>query len=369
MKVVVVTGASGSVGSRLIRSLVGRDDVTRVVALDLVKPALDHPKLCVADVDLSTLSRAKESEIAGLSAGATAIIHLAWAAGDEAGSSVDEHKKRARSNVNAVKAALGLASLCGAEAFVHVSSATVYGAWSDNDVPLSEQSRILPNPELPFAVAKAEAERVIAEWSESNRDVAVAVLRPAVTVGSADRRLYRELDGTRTPGFAAEGRLVQYLHVDDLATAVEFAWEQGLDGVFNVAPDSGIAEEEARRLAGGLAALDVPSRLGALLASLGWKVWRRGVPPEAIAYATYPWAVSPDRLVGAGWRPAYTSAEAFVATDPRWHWDDLPPGKRQNLNSLLVLLASASLGAAALGVFAWWRRRGRAITAEAGPPR
>jgi len=369
VKVVVVTGASGSVGSRLIRSLVDRDDVSRVVAIDQVKPGLDHPKLYVAEVDLSALSQKQESDIAREAAGATAIIHLAWAAGDDDVSSVEEQKNRARSNVKAVKAALDLASVCGVAAFVHVSSATVYGAWSDNDVPLSEQSRILPNPELPFAVAKAEAERVIAEWSEANRSVAVAVLRPAVTVGSADRRLYRELDGTGVPGFASEGRLVQYLHVDDLAAAVEFAWDQGLDGVFNVAPDSGIAEEEARRLAGGLAALDVPGRPGALLAALGWKVWRKGVPPEALAYAIYPWVVSPDRLVGAGWKPAYSSAEAFVATDPRWHWDDLPPGKRQNLNSLLVLLVSAGLAAAALGLFAWLRRRGRTVNVEAGPPR
>ncbi|MGC8512572.1 MAG: NAD-dependent epimerase/dehydratase family protein [Acidimicrobiales bacterium] len=369
MKVVVVTGASGSVGSRLIRSLVERVDVERVVALDQVKPALDHPKLSVTEVDLSALTRAEESAVVALAAGATAIIHLAWAAGDDDASSVEEQRALARSNVNAVKAALGLASRCGVAAFVHVSSATVYGAWSDNDVPLSEQSRILPNPELPFAVAKAEAERVIAEWSDANGAVSVAVLRPAVTVGSADRRLYGALDATGVPGFAPEGRLVQYLHVDDLATAVEFAWEQGLDGVFNVAPDAGIAEEEARRLAGGLAALDVPGRLGALLAALGWKVWRKGVPPEALAYATYPWVVSPDRLVGAGWRPAYSSAEAFVATDPRWHWDDLPPGKRQNLNSLLLLLVSSGLSATALGFLAWWRRRRRTVTAEAGLPR
>ncbi len=369
MKVVVVTGASGSVGSRLIRSLVERVDVQRVVALDRVKPALEHPKLCVAEADLSMLTRAQESEIVGAAAGATSIIHLAWAAGDEEGSSVEQQRGLARTNVNAVRGALGLASRCGIAAFVHVSSATVYGAWSDNDVPLSEQSRILPNPELPFAVAKAEAERVIAEWSDSNRAVAVAVLRPAVTVGSADRQLYRALDATGIPGFAPEGRLVQYLHVDDLAAAVEFAWEHGLDGVFNVAPDAGIAEDEARRLAGGLAALDMPGRLGALVAALGWKVWGKGVPPEALAYATYPWVVSPDRLVGAGWRPAYSSAEAFVATDPRWHWDDLPPGKRQNLNSLLLLSVLAGLSTGALGVLAWWRRRGRAVSAEAGPPR
>ncbi len=369
MKVVVVTGASGSVGSRVTRSLVESEHVERVIALDRVKPSLDHPKLTAIEVDLSKLTRGGESDIARVARGATSIIHLAWTMGDGDSSSAEEQKMLALSNVNALKSALDLASRCGVASVVHVSSATVYGAWADNDVPLSEESRILPNPELPFAVAKAEAERVIAEWSDTSRAVAVAVLRPTVTVGSPDRRLHRALDATGVPGFAPEGRLVQYLHVDDLATAVEFAWEHELDGVFNVAPDSGIAEDEARRLAGGLAALDMPGRGGALLAALGWKVWRKGVPPEALAYATHPWVVSPDRLLGAGWRPAYSSAEAFVATDPRWHWDDLPPGKRQNLNSLVLLFATSGISAAALGFLAWWRRRLRSVTVEAGPPR
>ena len=56
----------------------------------------------------------------------------------------------------------------------------------------------------------------------------------------------------------------------------------------------------------------------------------------------------------------YTSEEALVATDHRVHWDDLPPGRRQNFN-LLVATGGAALlaGSAAAGVAAWLRRRRR----------
>jgi hypothetical protein len=78
------------------------------------------------------------------------------------------------------------------------------------------------------------------------------------------------------------------------------------------------------------------------------------VPTEARAYATHPWVVAPDRLKAAGWKPNYSSEEALVATDVRTHWDDLPPGRRQNYNLLIAgagtLAVVAAIGAAVAAV-------------------
>ena len=123
---------------------------------------------------------------------------------------------------------------------MHLSSATVYGAWPDNQIPLTEDSPLRPNPEFAYAVGKAEAERALAEWAEDHPDTRVAVLRPAVTVGSPEP-LYEALGATRAPGAGDGRRPVQYLHVDDLADAVILAWERRLSGVYNVAPDTGRA--------------------------------------------------------------------------------------------------------------------------------
>ena len=136
---------------------------------------------------------------------------------------------------------------------------------------------------------------------------------------------------------------MQYLHVDDLADAVVLAWERRLSGVYNVAPDTGVREDEARALAGGVAKVTLPARLAHAVAAWTWQLWRRGVPVEARAYATHPWVVAPDRLKAAGWTPHYSSEEAIVATDMRVHWDDLPPGRRQNYNLLLAIAGAVAL--------------------------
>ena len=77
---------------------------------------------------------------------------------------------------------------------------------------------------------------------------------------------------------------------------------------------------------------------------------------EAQAYATYPWVIAPDRLKAAGWTPEYSSEEALVATDERVHWDDLPPGRRQNANLALVV-SGAAIVASGVGVAAEALRR------------
>ena len=115
----------------------------------------------------------------------------------------------------------------------------------------------------------------------------------------------------------------------------------------------------ARALAGGVAKLTLPSRVAKAVSDWGWQLWRRGVPAEARAYATHPWAVASDRLKAAGWTPHYSSEEAIVATDARVHWDDLPPGRRQNYNLLIALIAVVGVGAGIGAAVAAIRRRGR----------
>jgi UDP-glucose 4-epimerase len=235
---------------------------------------------------------------------------------------------------------------------VHLSSATVYGAWADNKVPLTEDDRLRPNPGFSFAASKAESERVLADWADGHPGVRVAVLRPAVTVGADGRPLYQALGVTRSPRSGDGSRPVQYLHIDDLAQAAVLAWEKGLEGVFNVAPDGGIPEEEARALAGGVAKLTLPARVADTVSAWGWMFWRKGIPAEVRPYASHPWVIAPDRLKAAGWAPGYSSAEALVATDDRVHWDDLPPGRRQNYNLVITLAAVAGVLAGGAGLLA-----------------
>jgi len=328
------------------------------VGVDLVPVVDAHPRLDARVIDLSARPAADDVELERVMDGADAVLHLAWSLSDGKGAVAADVVAAAAANQRSLIRVLDAADKVGVSVVVHMSSATVYGAWADNKIPLTEDARIRPNPEFTFAVSKAESERILADWSDDHPAVAVSVLRPAATVGSDRRPLYQALGIPRSPRLADEGRPVQYLHIEDLASAVVQAWDHRLSGVFNVAPDAGVAEEQARALAGGVARLSVPDRLAARLSALGWHLWRQGVPPEAQAYATHPWVVAPDRLKATGWVPEYSSEEALVATDERLHWDDLPPGRRQNLNLLLVIIGAVAAGAGlAAGTAAIIRRR------------
>jgi nucleoside-diphosphate-sugar epimerase len=357
MRTVVVTGVAGSLGQRVVERLLRSGDVGRIVGVDVVSLTRFPPPVETLLLDLSDDATPGDAfEVA--CAGADGIIHLAWRTADGRGEGRSGARPAAVANRRALERVLGAAAEGRVGSVVHLSSATVYGAWPDNSVPLSEDSLLRPNPEFGFAVEKADAEWRVATWSEEHPEVAVAVLRPAVTVGAPERPLYRALAGTDAPGSTDAGRPVQFLHVDDLADAVVFAWQHRLQGPYNVAPDSGTPEATARALAGGVARVRLPVRLAQAVGSWSWDLWRLGVPREAAAYATHPWVVAPDRLKGAGWTPRFTSEEALVATDARAHWDDLPPGRRQNYTLLAVLAALGVLGASAVvGVVAWRRRR------------
>jgi UDP-glucose 4-epimerase len=358
VRTVVVTGVAGSLGQRVSARLAARLDVDRVVGIDLVPPDWSDPKLDVRIVDLAVGGGPGDEVVTALD-DSDSVIHLAWRTPESSGVPVGDGLGAAATNRRALDRVLGAAAVTKPESLLHLSSATVYGAWADNQIPLTEDAPLRPNPEFAYAVGKAEAERALAEWAEDNPRVRVAVLRPAVTVGSPEP-LYEALGATRAPGAGDGRRPVQYLHVDDLADAVVLAWERRLSGVFNVAPDTGVPEDAARALAGGLAKVTLPARLAHAVAAWTWQLWRSGVPVEARAYATHPWVIAPDRLKAAGWTPHYSSEEALVATDMRVHWDDLPPGRRQNYNLLLAIGGAAAVGGGiAAGVAAWRRRRRR----------
>jgi nucleoside-diphosphate-sugar epimerase len=361
VRTVVVTGAAGVLGRRVLERLGEQREPQRVIGIDRCVPAdasvFGGSAVMWRQLDLAlappTGTSVGSDPLTELVTGAQALIHLAWTTGDE--------RSRLRppddANLAVLRRLLDAADAAPPAALVHLSSATVYGAWPDNPVPLTEDHPMRPNPELAYAVEKAEAERLVQEWAEDHPQVHVAILRPSVVVGGAERPLYRALGGTRMPGSDEAVRPVQFLHVDDLAAAALVACDRGLRGVYNVAPDAGTGEGTARALSGGVARLALPARVARRVAGWAWTVARRGVPPEAAAYNRYPWVVAADRLKAAGWAPRYTSEEALVMADERSHWDDLPPGRRQEFTLLVAIGAGLAAAGGVLGAVLAVRRR------------
>jgi len=261
-----------------------------------------------------------------------------------------------------LRRALAAADAAGVRRVVHLSSAMVYGAAADNDVPLGEDAPVRPDPSFAWAVELAEAERLVAEWRDglSGRaapDRAAAVLRPALVVapdGGDD--LARALGGLSGPRPAGQTRPVQFVHVEDLARAVVLCATSpsAVDGPLNVAPEGWISDGEAAALAGSLLPPPtVPARLVQPLRRLLSLARTGAAPPAAEPYARHPWVVAADRLRSLGWSPAFTTEEAVVATTAASHLASLSPRRRQEL---LLGITTAVLGAALLAGLVLVRR-------------
>ncbi|HTW06887.1 MAG TPA: NAD-dependent epimerase/dehydratase family protein [Acidimicrobiales bacterium] len=337
MGTVLVTGAAGNLGRRVTEQLAARG---RVVAVDLVRAPKISPNVEVHSLDLAT-ARAEE-RLADLASEATALVHLAWQPGGKHNLTVTRH-------------VLSAAATANVRQLVYLSSATVYGAWPDNPLPLTEQAEPRPNPEFAYAVEKRASEVLVERWAKEHLSTRTAVLRPACTLGpDGEQTLYQALAEARRPPLGSEGRMVQFLHIDDLAGAVVHTLAEDLSGTYNVAPDAGLTEEAAGALAGGSASLPLPAALRAALAALHWRSARQAAPPGADAYAEHSWVISGDKLRLSGWRAEYSSEQALVVTDERGRWDDLPQGRRVALTLAAAGFAVAATGA---GGAAWWRHR------------
>ena len=235
---------------------------------------------------------------------------------------------------------------------VLLSSALVYGAHPDNPVPLTEQHPIRPVPGLAHAAIKAALEDRAGEWAERT-GAGLAVLRPTATLSEGDSSwIGAALRAATAVRSEQVDPPVQFLHHDDLADALVLAARCRLDGVYNVAPDGWIGAELFRALRGE-ADLRLPQRLSDWPRRAAKSLADRSLLEALEPYVSWPWVVANDRLRAAGWVPAFTNEEAFVAGTPPPLLSSINPQRRQEL----ALGVAGAAGAAAIGAVLWVARR------------
>jgi UDP-glucose 4-epimerase len=304
----VITGGSGYIGSRLVDLLSQREDTERIVICDLAPPAAYRPKTEFERVDV----RDRDAVRAVLErARADALVHLAFILNP----SHDEHFMY-DVDVNGTHNVLEAAAAVGTGQVLVTSSATAYGAFPDNPVPLTEDDPVRGVPSFPYARDKTECDRLCQLWAAEHPDRAMTIVRPCIVFGpSVDNFIVRLW--TKQPFAPDVGALdtpIQFVHEDDVVEAIAALLLGRHAGAFNVAGDGLITARECAEVIGS-PIRRIPLRAYRGLARALWTARVSEAPPGQIEFALYPWIVSTEKLKQTtGWSPKHTSRETFEIT-------------------------------------------------------
>ncbi|MEV0229819.1 NAD-dependent epimerase/dehydratase family protein [Nonomuraea sp. NPDC050786] len=297
--VVAVTGAASGLGRELLARLVSSADFRRVVAIDEQRGDVREATWRVLDVrDPLLANRISDIDV---------LVHLA---GDYAVDS-DPGERRAY-NLRAAQTVLTASAAARVRRVVLVTSAMVYGAAPDNQVPLPEGAPVAAEPDTGVVGDYLEIESLVRRSLRAHPGLEVTVLRPAAVVGpGVDTVITRHFESPRLLTVKGCSPHWQFCHIDDLISALELAARGAVTGVVAVGSDGWLEHEQIEELS-GIRSLELPA---GLTFGTAQRLHRLGVTPAPatdLHYVVYPWVVDCASLREAGWKPLWTNEAAFT---------------------------------------------------------
>lgn len=280
---VLVTGASGFVGSAVARRLRAGNARVRVLA----RPTSDRRNIDPAD-DLATGDLRDRDSVAAAMTGVRFLVHCA--ADYRLWSRVPAELMR--SNVDGTRIVMEEALRAGVERVVYTSSvatlAIEHGRLSDETHPLAPENAIGV-----YKQSKVLAERLV-ERMVAEAKLPAVIVNPSTPIGPGDvkptptGRIIVEAAGGRMPAFVDTG--LNLAHVDDVAQGHLLALAKGRIGERYILGGDNVA-------------------LSAMLAEIARLVGRRAPTVRLPVGAVYPLA-----LLAEGWAQV-SGREPFVTRD------------------------------------------------------
>ena len=172
---IAVTGATGFIGSELIRRL-----ATSGFGVAAFSRQVPSTATTCAPVQWFESNLESDCQVAGHLEGINVIVHLAGRAHVSQFSRSKNSSTFREANVDATVNLVREATYAGVRRFVFVSSVSVYGRSLSANSTLTESSEI--NPTDPYGVSKYEAEIRVKELAEET-GMDVVILRPSLVVG------------------------------------------------------------------------------------------------------------------------------------------------------------------------------------------
>lgn len=308
---VVITGATGNVGTSLIEALGQDPRITSVRGLARRVPEWQPPKTTWAQVDVA------RDDLRPRVAGADAVVHLAWIF-----QPTHDPRRTWRSNVLGSLRVFEAVADAGVPALIHASSVGAYAPGPQTGtVDESWPTHALPT--AAYGREKSYLERVLDTFEHDHPAIRVVRLRPGFifkrTSAAAQRRLFA---GPLLPNLLGRASAVpvvpdlpglrfQALHSMDAADAYRRALTTDVHGAFNVAAEPVL---DAQQLAELLDArvVAIPPRLARTAVAAAWRLHAIPASPTLLDLAlSLPVMDTSRARRELGWEPQHGSLEAI----------------------------------------------------------
>jgi UDP-glucose 4-epimerase len=308
---VLVTGAAGYLGSRLIESLSARRAAGRgidgIVASDLREvpperrlPGIEYAALDVRDPSLTEiLAHHRIDTVVHLAA----IVTPGPKSNRELEYSVD---------VLGTKNVLDACVAAGTGKIIVTSSGAAYGYHADNPEWLSETDPVRGNEEFAYSHHKRLVEEMLAQYRQTQPQLKQVIFRVGTILGETTRNQITALF-ERPRLIAIRGSKSPFVFIwdRDVVGAIEHAIDTDRAGIYNVAGDGALSIQEIAARLGKRCITFPPGLLRAILAVLH-PLGLSQYGPEQVNFLRYRPVLANRRLKEEfGYVPRKTSSEVF----------------------------------------------------------
>jgi UDP-glucose 4-epimerase len=315
---VVVVGATGNVGTALLRRLHCAPEVSWITGV--ARRAPDPSSAPYGDVEWRTTDvsvRRSVDDLASAMEGAAAVVHLAWLV------QPSHHERVLRAtNVDGTRHVVDAAVRARVPHLVVASSVGAY-AMGPKDRPVDERWPTSGVPASGYSRHKALVERMLDDVEADPGGPALARLRPGLVFqGEAGSEIGRYFLGSLLP-LGLLGRVpvpvvplsremvFQAVHADDCADAYWRVVQARATGAWNVAADPPLRPADLAAVLGGRA-VPVPTAALRALARVTWLARAQPTSPGWVDLAAAVPVMDTSRIrEELGWRPERTPHEAL----------------------------------------------------------